>query len=88
MKKSSTLWSPDASTDHQMLAYTIGDDRVTDVRLLRWDILGSFGQVQPVGRRDLNARQAAAMRKALRAACGRRAGKPADRDDHEDVHSR
>jgi argininosuccinate lyase len=89
MKKSNTLWSPDASTDHQMLAYTIGDDRVTDVRLLRWDILGSFGQVQALlGGGIINARQAAAMRKALRAALlAAEQGSLRIGDDHEDVHS-
>ena len=43
-----TLWapgagSPDGPPDARMLAYTVGDDREWDARLLRWDILGSLG---------------------------------------------
>ena len=42
----STLWSQAASPDARMMAYTVGDDRVWDSRLLRWDILGSLGHVE------------------------------------------
>ena len=38
-----TLWSPGATLDERMLAFTVGDDPVWDARLLRWDVLGSLG---------------------------------------------
>ena len=33
-----TLWSPAAPPDAAMLAYTSGDDRAWDARILRWDL--------------------------------------------------
>ncbi|MEO8226323.1 MAG: lyase family protein [Gemmatimonadota bacterium] len=44
--QASTLWSPGAKSDRRMLDYTVGDDRIWDARLLRWDILGSLGHVE------------------------------------------
>ncbi len=46
MSTPETLWSSGTSPDLQMLAYTVGDDRETDSRLLRWDILGSLGHIE------------------------------------------
>ncbi len=86
---SSTLWSPGAAIDRQMLDYTVGDDRTWDTRLLRWDVLGSLGHVEGLRASGLlsateHRRLRAALRSALRAVdagdlrIGRR---------HEDVHS-
>ena len=45
---SHTLWSqPEGrGADALMLAYTVGDDRHWDTRLLAWDVLGSLGHVE------------------------------------------
>lgn len=45
--KRGTLWSQPAGegADAGMLAYTVGEDRHWDTRLLPWDILGSLGHV-------------------------------------------
>ncbi|HEX6090909.1 MAG TPA: argininosuccinate lyase [Gemmatimonadales bacterium] len=89
-----TLWapaagSPDGAPDPRMLAYTVGDDREWDARLLRWDILGSLGHAAGLRRARLITegeftRMQRALRAALRAAAR---GTLAIGDDHEDVHS-
>jgi hypothetical protein len=43
--RTDTLWSAAAAPDQLMFAYTAGDDRPWDARLLRWDVLGSLGHV-------------------------------------------
>ncbi len=64
-----TLWSPGASPDAMMLAYTVGDDREVDARLLRWDVLGSLGHLEALrGGGIVSTREHARMRAALRAA--------------------
>lgn len=89
MKRHQTLWSSGTKPDAQMVAYTVGDDRELDTRLLRWDVLGSLGHVEAlVGNAIISARTAAAMRAALRAAL-----RAVDRGElrigpqHEDGHS-
>lgn len=89
MKRPETLWSPGATPDAAMLAYTVGDDRAVDTRLLRWDILGSLGHVEALARGGIiTARERGTMRRALRAALG-----AADKGElsiwpaHEDGHS-
>ena len=89
MKRTETLWSPGAALDAQMFAYTVGDDRVWDARLLRWDILGSLGHAEGLHRARLisdaeHARMRRALRAALRAAA---AGNLRIEAGHEDVHS-
>jgi argininosuccinate lyase len=69
MKRPETLWSPGTSPDAQMLAYTVGDDRETDARLLRWDVLGSLGHVEALaGGGIISTRERGTMRRALKAA--------------------
>lgn len=72
-----------------MIAYTVGDDREWDARLLRWDVLGSLGHVE--GLRDaglLTAREHAALRRLLREALGQvEAGTLVIGPEHEDAHS-
>ncbi len=87
--KPSTLWSPTGRPDATMLAYTVGDDRRWDARLLVWDVLGSLGHV--AGLRAAGLLSAADYRR-LRA--GLRAGLAAARRGrlrigarHEDVHT-
>jgi argininosuccinate lyase len=72
-----------------MLAYTIGDDREWDARLLRWDILGSLGHAAGLRRaRLISGREFLAMQRALRAALRAAAdGELAIGREHEDVHS-
>jgi argininosuccinate lyase len=89
MKKTDMLWSPGARPDPRMMAYTVGDDREVDARLLRWDVLGSLGHVEALARgRVVSARERGRMRRALLAALravdsgGLRIG-----PRHEDVHS-
>ena len=85
----STLWSPAAATDRMMLDYTIGEDRVWDARLLRWDVLGSLGHVEGLRASGLLSpteyrRLRAGLRAALRAVD---AGRLRIGQRHEDAHS-
>ena len=83
------LWSGDDALDRQMLAYTVGDDRIWDTRLLEWDILGSLGHAEGLRHARIitgaeHTRLQRALRAALRAAeAGRLRIGPRD----EDVHS-
>src|SRR5687767_5784698 len=83
------LWSGDGALDRQMLAYTVGDDRVWDTRLLGWDILGSLGHAEGLRHAGIirgaeHTPRRSPLRPALRAAeAGRLRIGPRD----EDVHS-
>ncbi len=83
------LWTAAPGLDRRMLAYTVGDDRHWDARLLRWDVLGSLGHVEGLRAAGLlsgaeHRRLRAGLRAALAAlARGRLRIGPA----HEDVHS-
>src|SRR5690606_14908111 len=89
MRKSETLWSPGAAPDAQMLAYTIGDDRELDTRLLGWDILGSLGHVEALcGGGVISERERGRMRRALKGALtALQQGKLYIGSQHEDGHS-
>ena len=89
MRRTDTLWSPGAALDAQMLAYTVGDDRHWDARLLRWDILGSLGHAEGLRRsRLISDAEHGRMRRALRAALKAAAeGRLRIGAAHEDVHS-
>ena len=65
-----TLWSGAARPDQAMFAYTSGDDRPWDARLLRWDVLGSLGHIE--GLRASRLADGAGIRPAPRAASARR----------------
>jgi argininosuccinate lyase len=88
--RSGTLWSQTGNgADAQMLAYTVGDDRHWDTRLLPWDVLGSLGHVEGLRASGLIS---TADHRALRA--GLRAGLKAARDGklrigarQEDAHT-
>jgi argininosuccinate lyase len=87
--KPSMLWSLAGRPDANMLAYTVGDDRRWDARLLVWDVLGSLGHV--AGLRAAGLLSAADHR---RLSAGLRAGLAAARRGrlrigarHEDVHT-
>lgn len=84
-----TLWSPGASPDEQMLAYTVGDDREIDTVLLRWDVIGSLGHLEALrGGEIITTREYSRMRRALRAAVTAvDAGMLTIGVLHEDVHS-
>ena len=82
----STLWG--GAADAAVMAYTVGDDRDWDARLLRWDILGSLGHAEGLRRSGIisataHQRMQRLLRAALRAADRGRLGI----GDHEDVHS-
>src|SRR5581483_7400269 len=84
-----TLWAAAAGPDPRVLAYTVGDDRVWDARLLRWDVLGSLGHVEGLRAAGLlsegeHRRLRAALRAALHAADR---GRLAIGPGHEDVHT-
>lgn len=66
-----TLWSPSDDPDRLMLDYTVGEDRLWDMRLLSWDVYGSLGHVEGLRASGLlsagaHARLRAALRRALR----------------------
>ena len=89
MKKLDTLWAPGAKPDPRMMAYTVGDDRDVDARLLRWDVIGSLGHVEALARgRVITPRERGRLRRALLAALKAvDAGKLTIGAEHEDVHS-
>ena len=67
-----TLWSAAEDTDRLMLDYTVGEDRLWDLRLLPWDVYGSLGHAAGLRASGLlspsaYARLRAALRRALRA---------------------
>ena len=84
-----TLWAAEARLDRRMLEYTVGDDRVWDARLLRWDVLGSLGHIEGLRASGLlTARDYARLRRGLRAALNA-VGRSRLRigAEHEDAHS-
>ena len=89
MTRHETLWSPGADPDRQMLAYTVGDDREVDARLLRWDVIGSLGHVEALaGGGVISKAERGRMRRALRAALAAvEAGRLTIGAAHEDGHS-
>ena len=72
-----------------MLAYTVGDDRTWDSRLITWDILGSLGHAAALRRsRIISEREFGGMQRALRSALRAAArGDLVIGSEHEDVHS-
>lgn len=87
--RTNTLWSPAATPDAMMMAYTVGDDPTWDARLLPWDILGSLGHIEGLRASGLlgtgdHRRLRAGLREALRLA---RRGELAIGRSHEDAHS-
>lgn len=66
-----TLWSPADDPDRLMLDYTVGEDRLWDMRLLAWDVYGSLGHVEGLHASGLLSSTAhrklrTALRRALR----------------------
>ncbi|HEX3275738.1 MAG TPA: argininosuccinate lyase, partial [Gemmatimonadales bacterium] len=76
-----------------MFAYTAGDDRPWDARLLRWDVLGSLGHVEGLRAAGLltpteHARLRAGLRAALAAVdAGRLRVSPGQEDVHTAVEA-
>jgi argininosuccinate lyase len=72
-----------------MLAYTVGDDRIWDARLLRWDVLGSLGHVEGLrAARLISGADRQRLRAGLRAALvAAERGRLRIGPEHEDVHS-
>ncbi len=67
-----TLWSPSDDPDRLMLDYTVGEDRLWDMRLLPWDVYGSLGHAEGLRASGLLTANAhtklrSALRRALRA---------------------
>src|SRR5580765_4630572 len=84
-----TLWSSAVAPDRLMFAYTAGDDRPWDARLLRWDVLGSLGHIEGLRAAGLlGAREHVRLRQELRRALAAvDAGRLVLREDQEDVHT-
>jgi argininosuccinate lyase len=82
--KPRTLWSPPGrDVDEPMLAYTVGDDRHWDARLLPWDVLGSLGHVE-----ELKASNLLSVEEYKRLRTGLRAGLAAVRHGHLKISAR
>jgi len=84
-----TLWSGSEVTRGDVLAYTVGDDRLVDAELLPWDVLGSIGHVHGLVAAGLltgadHRALVAALRAGYRAA---RRGRLIIGPEHEDGHS-
>ena len=88
-RKPTTLWSSGARPDAAMFAYTSGDDRPWDARLLRWDVLGSLGHIETLRASGLlTPREHARLRAGLRAALVEvEAGRLRVGPTQEDVHT-
>jgi argininosuccinate lyase len=84
-----TLWSGGDRLSALAQAYTVGDDRVWDARLLAWDILGTLGHLGALeGGALVNHKEAARLRAALRRLLAEaRSGRLAITPDDEDVHT-
>ena len=88
--KPRTLWAPPgAGVDGSMLAYTVGDDRHWDTRLLPWDVLGSLGHVEALRISGLlSTPEYRRLRTGLRAGFAAvRRGKLRIGARHEDAHT-
>lgn len=87
--KPATLWSQTGTPDALMMAYTVGDDRTWDTRLLPWDVLGSLGHIEGLRASGLlSVRDHARLRSGLRQALAAvRAGRLLIGPGHEDAHS-
>ena len=88
-REAATLWGAGQASDPEVLAYTAGEDRIWDTRLLRWDILGSLGHVEGLRASGIlserDARSiAAGLRAAIRAA---QSGALVIGPEDEDVHT-
>jgi len=86
---SRTLWSVAEDADRLMLDYTVGEDRLWDLRLLPWDVYGSLGHAAGLRASGLlspgaYAKLRAALRRALRAV---EEGELVVDLVHEDAHS-
>jgi argininosuccinate lyase len=84
-----TVWGTGSGLDEAVAAYTAGDDRRWDQRLLRWDVVGTMGHVAGLAEADLLTREehatlAAELRHALADAD---TGGFTVTDDDEDAHS-
>jgi argininosuccinate lyase len=86
---SRTLWSGGERLSEHARAYTVGDDRVWDARLLVWDVLGTLGHLAALeGGGLVSRREAARLRAALRRlAAEAESGRLAIAADDEDVHT-
>ncbi len=84
-----TLWASGPRLDRRMLEFTVGEDRVWDARLLRWDVLGSLGHVEGLRASGLvSGADHARLRRGLRAALAAiDAGRLGVGAAHEDAHS-
>ncbi len=87
--KPRTLWGSGRGLDRKLLEQTAGDDRLWDLRLLRWDVLGSLGHIEGLrGSGLLGIREHARLRQGLRGALAAvERGRLAPRADQEDVHT-
>ena len=84
-----TLWSPSVAQDARVFAYTVGDDPLWDLQLLRWDVLGSLGHAAGLHACGLlTDDEYNRLRPALRAALTAvdRGELPIERE-HEDAHT-
>ncbi len=84
-----TLWGGDVPVNDLVAAYTVGDDRRLDARLLAWDILGTMAHARGLRHAGIlddaeHLRLHAALREALEAASG---GELRIGPEDEDVHS-
>jgi argininosuccinate lyase len=84
-----TVWGTGSGLDEAVAAYTAGDDRRWDQRLLRWDVVGTMGHVAGLAEaylltREEHATLAAELRHALADAD---TGGFTVTDDDEDAHS-
>jgi argininosuccinate lyase len=84
-----TLWSGPGRPDQAVFDYTVAEDQPWDVRLLRWDVLGSLGHIEGLrAARLLSGADYARLRRGLRQALAAAdSGRLAVARRHEDIHT-
>ena len=84
-----TLWGGTGSLDGTLAAYTAGDDRTWDRRLLRWDVLATLAHADGLAAAHLLTREDhRRVRRALvRALADVESGRLTVTDEDEDVHT-
>ena len=84
-----TLWNKGTSATDMVESFTVGNDRILDLRLARYDVQGSLAHIKMLESIGLlNADELAILTEALeKIAAGIEAGEFRLEDDVEDIHS-
>ena len=84
-----TLWNKGTSATDMVESFTVGNDRILDLRLARYDVQGSLAHIKMLESIGLlSADELTTLTEALeKIAAGIEAGEFSLEDDVEDIHS-